>query len=158
MWAQLWPSAPCGFPFLAGALSALTLLLARVLGQFVVQSLSRIQLFSTPWTAACRLSCASPFPGICSNACPLSQCHPTISSSVVPFSSCPQSVPASGSFPWNWLFTSGGRLFASGGQNIGASASASVLPNEYSGLISLRTDWFDLLAKTSLHYSIPFLG
>ena len=48
-----------------------------------------------------RLSCPSPSPGICSNSCPLSRwCHPTISSSVVPFSSCPQSFPASGSFPW----------------------------------------------------------
>ena len=55
------------------------------------------------------------------------------------FSSCPQSFPASGSFP-----VSG--LFASGGQRIGASASASVLPNEYSGLISFRIEWLDLLA------------
>ena len=61
-------------------------------------------------------------PGACSNSCPLSQwCHPTISSSVVPFSSCLQSFPASGSFPMS-------QFFASGGQSIGASASASVLP------------------------------
>ena len=66
-----------------------------------------------------RLPCPS---GACSNSCPLSQwCHPITSSSVVPFSSCPQSFPASGSFPMSWLF-------ASGGQSIGASASASVLP------------------------------
>ena len=69
-----------------------------------------------------RLPCLSPTPGACSNSCPLSQwCHPTISSSVVPFSSCPQSFPASGSFLMS-------QLFASGGQSIGASASASVLP------------------------------
>ena len=69
-----------------------------------------------------RPSCLSPTPGVYSNSCPLSQwCHPTISSSVVPFSSCPQSFPASGSFPMSQLFTSGG-------QSIGASASASVLP------------------------------
>ena len=77
---------------------------------------------------------------VCSNPCPLSQrCHPTISSSVTSFSSCPQSFPASGSFP-----VSG--LFAPGGQRIGASASASILPNEYSGLISFKIEWLDLLA------------
>ena len=64
-----------------------------------------------------RLPCPSPTPGACSNSCPLSWwCHPTISFSVVPFSSCLQSFPASGSFPMN-------QLFASGGQSIGASAS-----------------------------------
>ena len=68
-----------------------------------------------------RLPCPSLFPRVCSNSCPLSQwCHPTISSSVTLFSSCPQSFLASGSFQTN-------QLFASGGQNIGASASASVL-------------------------------
>ena len=69
-----------------------------------------------------RLPCPSSTPRACLNSCPSSQwCHPAISSSVVPFSSCPQSFPASGSFPVS-------RLFASGGQSIGASASASVLP------------------------------
>ena len=69
-----------------------------------------------------RLPCPSSSPGTCSNSCPLSQsCHPTISSSVISFSSCPQSFPASGSFPMNQFFTSGG-------QSIGVSASASVLP------------------------------
>ena len=64
----------------------------------------------------------SPTPGVHSTSCPLSRwCHPTISSSVVPFSSCSQSFPASGSFPMSQLFTSGG-------QSIGVSASASVLP------------------------------
>ena len=67
-----------------------------------------------------RFPCPSPPPGPCSNSCPLSQwCHPTISSSVAPFSSCPQSFPTSGSFLMSWFF-------ASGGQSIGASAS--VLP------------------------------
>ena len=61
------------------------------------------------WTEA-RLPCPSPSPRACSNKCPLSQrCHPTISSSVVPFS-CPQSFPASGSFLTNWLFASGGQV------------------------------------------------
>ena len=69
-----------------------------------------------------RPPCPSPAPRVYPNTCPLSQrCNPAISSSVVPFSSCPQSVPASESF----LMT---QLFASGGQSIGVSASASVLP------------------------------
>ena len=69
-----------------------------------------------------RLPCSLPSPGVCSNSCPSSQrCHPTILSSVIPFSSCLQSFPASGSFPMSWLF-------ASGGQSIGASTSASALP------------------------------
>ena len=65
--------------------------------------------------------------------------HATISSSFAPFSSCPQSFPASGSFLMSWLFTSGG-------QSIGASASASVLPMNIQGWFSFRIDWFDLLA------------
>ena len=69
-----------------------------------------------------RLPCPSPSPGACSNSCPLNRwCHPTISSSVTPFSSCLQSFPALGSFPMS-------RLFASGDQIIGASTSALVLP------------------------------
>ena len=78
-----------------------------------------------------RLPCPSPSPGVCSNSCPLSWwCYPTISSSVVPFSSCLQSFLALGSFKMSWLFTSGG-------QSIGASASASVLPMNIQG-------WFPL--------------
>ena len=69
-----------------------------------------------------RLPCPSLSFGACSNSCPVSWwCHPTISSCVIPFSSCPQSFPASGSFPVS-------RLFTSGGQSIGASASVSVFP------------------------------
>ena len=69
-----------------------------------------------------RPPCPSPTPGVHPNACPLSRwCHPTISSSVVPFSSCPQSFPASGSFQMS-------QLFASGDQSTGVSASTSVLP------------------------------
>ena len=85
-----------------------------------------------------RLPCPSPTPGACSNSCPLSRrCHPTILSSVFPFS-CLQLFPAPGSFPTS-------QFFISGGQNIGVSASASVLPRN-SGLISFRMDWLDLLA------------
>ena len=78
-----------------------------------------------------RLPCRSLSPGACSNSYPLSQwCHPTISSSVVPLSSCLQSFPASGSFQMSQFFTSGG-------QSIGASASVSVLPMNIQ-------DWFPL--------------
>ena len=73
-----------------------------------------------------RLPCPSPSPGVCSDPCPLSQwCQPTISSSSTLFSSCSQSYPALRSFPMSQLFTSGG-------QSIGASASASVLPMDQS--------------------------
>ena len=69
-----------------------------------------------------RLPWPLPSPRVCSNSCPSSRwCHPTISSSVIPFSSCPQSLPASASFPMS-------QLFPSGGQSVGVSASASVLP------------------------------
>ena len=80
---------------------------------------------------------------VCSNSCPLSLwCHPTISSSVTPFFSCLQSFPASGSFLMSWLFASGGR-------NIGASASTSVLPMNIQGWFSLGlTDLISLLSKT----------
>ena len=87
-----------------------------------------------------RLPCPSLSPRVCSNSCPLSQwCHSIILSSVAPFSSCPQYFPASESFPMN-------QLFASGGQRIWASVSASVLPMSCLGLIFFRVDWFDLLA------------
>ena len=88
-----------------------------------------------------RPPCPLPTPGVCSDLCPLSRwCHPTISSSVVPFSSCLQSFPASGSFPMS-------QLFASGSQSTGVSASASVLPMNtqdwaplgWTGLISLQS-------------------
>ena len=83
-----------------------------------------------------RLPCPSPTPGACSNLCPSNQwCHLTISSSVIPFSSCLESFPASGSFPMS-------QFFASSSQSIGASASPSVLP------MSIQ-DWF-LLVLTSL--------
>ena len=86
-----------------------------------------------------RLPCPLSTPRACSNSCPWSQCcHPAISSSVVPFSYCFQSFPASGSFQMSQFFTSGG-------QSIGVSASASV-PPRILGLIFFKIDWFDLLA------------
>ena len=88
------------------------------------------------------LPCPSPTPGACSNSCQSSQrCHPTISSSVIPFSSCLQSFQASRSFPMS-------QLFASGGQSIGVSASSISPSSEYSGLIPLGwTDWISLQSK-----------
>ena len=84
-----------------------------------------------------RLPCPSPTPRAYSNSCPLSQwCHPTTSSSVVPFCSHLWSFPASGSFPMSQFFTSGG-------QSIGVSASASVLPMNIRRLISFWIDWFE---------------
>ena len=89
-----------------------------------------------------RLPCPSPTPGASLNSCPLSQwCHPAISSSVVPFSSCPRSFPASGSFQMS-------QLFAWGGQSIGVSASASVLPMNTQDWSPLGwTGWIFLQSK-----------
>ena len=86
-----------------------------------------------------RSPCPSPTPGVHSDSRPSSQWyHPAISSSVIPFSSCPQSLPASESFPMSQLFTWGG-------QSTGVSALASFLP-KIPGLISFRMDWLDFLA------------
>ena len=89
-----------------------------------------------------RPPCPSPPPRVYSNSCPSSRwCHPAISSSVVTFSSCPQSLPASGSFPMSQLFTWGG-------QSIGVSASASVLPMNTQDWSPLRwTGWVSLQSK-----------
>ena len=106
----------------------------------VVQSVSSVQLFAIPQTAARQASLSFTISSVCSNPCPLSQWgHPAISFSVVPFSSSPQSFPASVfsnelalciRWPKYWSF------------------SFNIYPsNEYSGLISFRIDWFDLLAK-----------
>ena len=90
----------------------------------VAQSCLTLQLHGLQHT---RLPCPSPIPRVCSNSCPLTQgCHPTLSSSAVPFSSCLQYFPASGSFPMS-------QFFVSGGQSIGASASASVLSMNIQG-------------------------
>ena len=89
-----------------------------------------------------RCSCPSPSPRVCSKSCPSSQwCHPTISSSVAPFSSCPQSFPAPGSLSTR-------QIFVSGDQTIGASASASVLPMNIQGWFPLGlTGLVSLLSK-----------
>ena len=107
-----------------------------------VQSLSPVQLFETPWTTAHQASLS-----ITNSQSPPkpmsieSVMHPTISSSVIPFFSCPQSFPASGSFPMS-------QFFAWGGQSIGVSASASVLPMNTQDWSSLGwTSWISLQSK-----------
>ena len=106
------------------------------------------------------LPCSSPTPGIHPNPCPSSQwCHPTISSYVVPFSSCPQSLPASGSFPVS-------QLFARGGQSIGASASTSVLlmntqdwsPLGWNGWISLQSKGLSRVFSNTTVQKHQFFG
>ena len=93
----------------------------------VVQSLSCVLLFANPWTTARQAPLSSTISWICSNSCPFRErCYLTISSSANPFSFCLQSFPSSGSFPQS-------QLFALGGQSIGASASASVLPVNMQG-------------------------
>ena len=89
-----------------------------------------------------RPPCPSPTPGVYSNSCPLNRwCHPTVSSSVMPFSSCLQSFPASGSFQMS-------QFFASGGQSIGVSALASLLPMNIQDWFPLGwTGWISLQSK-----------
>ena len=105
-----------------------------------VRSLSHDWLSVNPWTIAHRLPCPPPSPRTCSNSCPSSWwCHPTISSSVVPFSSCLQSFPVSSSFPMC-------QFFASGGQSIGVAAS--VITMSIQGWLSLGlTGWVSLKSK-----------
>ena len=92
-----------------------------------VQLLSHVRLFATPWIAACQDSLSITNSWVHSGSWPSSQwCHPAISSSVISFSSCPQSLPASESFPMS-------QLFAWGGQSTGVSALASFLPKESQG-------------------------
>ena len=107
-----------------------------------VQSLSCVLLFATPWIAAHQASLSITHSGVYSNSCPSSRCcHPAISSSVVPFSSCSQSLPATGSFLMS-------QLFACGSQSIGVSASTSILPmNTQDWSPSGWTSWISLQSK-----------
>ena len=125
----------------------------------VVQSLSPVQLFATPWTSAHQPSCPPLSPGVSSSSCSLSQwCYRIISSSVALFF-CLQSFPASGSFPMSWVFTSGG-------QNVVASALASVLPMniqgwfplELAGLISLMSKRLSRVFSSTTIWSINSLA
>ena len=107
-----------------------------------VQLLSQVQSLWPHELQHARFLCPSLSPWVSSNSCPLSQwCHPIISTSVIPFSSCPQFFPAPGSFPMSQLFTPGG-------QSVGASISASVLPMNIQGWLPLGlTGLISLLSK-----------
>ena len=107
-----------------------------------VQSLSHVRLFATPWDAAHQVSPSITNSWSLPNSCPLSWwCHPTISSFVVPFCSCLQSFPASGSFQMSQFFTSGG-------QSVGILASTSVLPMNIQDWFPLWwTGWISLQSK-----------
>ena len=127
----------------------------------VVQSLNHVQLFVTPWTAACQASLSFITSGACSNSHPLIWWwyHPTISSSIVPFSFCLGSFPESRSFPVS-------QFFASGGQSMRASVSPSVLPMNlqdwfplgWTGLISLKSKaLLSVLPNTTVQKD-PYFG
>ena len=105
----------------------------------VVQPLSRVWLFVTPWTVACQASLSITISQSLLKLMSIELVMPSISSSVFPFSSRLQSFPASGSFPMSWLF-------ASGGQSTWSFSFSISSPNEHSGLITFRIDWLDLLA------------
>ena len=124
----------------------------------VVQWLSWIWFFVTPRTAACQASLSFTVSGVCSNSCPLSLwCSLTISSSLVPFSSCPQSFPASGPFPMS-------QLFKSGGESIGASAPVLPMniqgwfPLGLTGLISLQFKGLSRVFSSTKVQKHQFLG
>ena len=125
-----------------------------------VQSLSDVRLFATPWITHARPPCSSPTPGVHPDSRPLSQwCHPAMSSSVVPFSSCPQALPASESFPMS-------QLFAWGGQSTGVSALASFLPkksqgwstSEWAGWISLQSKGLSRVFSNTTVQKHQFFG
>ena len=123
-------------------------------------SVSHVWPFVTLWTPHTRLPHLSPSPRVCSNSCPLNQwCHPIISSTVIPFSSCLQSFPAAGSFAMS-------QFFATGGQSIGVSASASVLPMNiqdwfplgFTGLISLQSKGLSRVFSSTTVWKHQFFG
>ena len=126
----------------------------------LLQLLSHVQLFVTQWTVACQASLSITKLRLYSNACPLSwRSHPTISSSVVAFSSCLQSFPPSRSFEKS-------QLFASGGQSVRASASASVLPmniqnwspSEWTGWISVQSKGLSRVFSNTTVQKHQFFG
>ena len=139
------------FAFISALIFKISLLLLT-LGFFIssfsgcfrcsVRSLSHVRLFVTPWITALQASLSTPTPGVYSNSFPSSRwCHPAISSSVIPFSSCPQSLPASESFPIS-------QLFAWGGQSTGVSPLASLLPKNTQDWSPLEwTGWISLQSK-----------
>ena len=139
---QLQPNLPLSFP-ITWEKNISFIICVKLKVQFSsVQSLSHVWLFVTPWITARQASLPITNSRSLLKPMPSSQwCHPAISSSVIPFSSCPQSRPALGSFPMS-------QLFAWGGQSIGVSASASVLPmNTQDWFPSGWTGWISLQSK-----------
>ena len=145
----MWPDDPKGqsgeeihrnFYKYTGILRIETFRASLVVSVQSVQSLSHVWLFATPWTAARQASLSITNSWSLLRLCPLSRwCHPTISSSVIPFSSRLQSFPPSGCFQMSQFFASDWPK--------DWSCSFSISPSkEYSGLISFRMDWLDLLA------------
>ena len=133
---RLWTDVYLGLPSIFGLSGLFSLILSFI--SSVQFSCSVVYDSVTPSTTARQ---ASPTPGVHPNSCPLSRwCHPVISSSVIPFSSCPQSFPAWGSFQMS-------QLVASGGQSIGVSASTSVLPMNTQGWSLGWTGWISLQYK-----------
>ena len=113
----------------------------------VVQLFYHARLFATPWTAACEAFLSLTIPRVCPSSCPLHQwCHPAVSFSDAPFSICRQSFPASGLFQWVTLPIRWPKYWS-----FSFSISTS---NEYSGLISFKIDWFDLLAVQGILRSL----
>ena len=137
-WINISPNKICKWPNMKRHSTSLTIQFSSV--QFSCSVVSD-SLWSRELQHA-RPLCPSPSPGVHSNSCPLSRwCHPAISSSVVPFSSCPQSLPASESFPMS-------QLFAWDGQSTGVSALASFLPKNTQGQSPLEwTGWISLQSK-----------
>ena len=129
-------------------------------GDFIVQSLNCVYSLWPHGLQHARPPCPSPTPGVYSNSCPLSRwCHPTISSSVIPFSCCLQSFSALGSFPMS-------RLFTSNDQTLGASASVLVLPMNIQswfhlgliGLISLLSKGLSRVFSSTTFQKHQFFG
>ena len=125
-----------------------------------ISQFSHIWIFVTPWTPALQASLSITTPRVYSNSCPSSRwCPPIISSPVIPFSSCLQSFPASGSFPMT-------QFFASDGQSVGASTSASVLPMNIqdgfplglTGLMSLQSKGFSRVFFNTTVQKHQFFG
>ena len=137
--------------------SHLKMLVCEMSAAAVVQSLSHVRLFATPWSAARQAPCPPLSPGVCSDPCPWNQwCYLTISSSAAS-SYCPQSFSASGSFPVSWLFPSGGQSIV---------ASALVLPMniqdwfplELTGLICLQSKGLSRVFSTTRVRKHQFFG
>ena len=161
MWASASPEVVQGKPLEGGKkiLECIYFYIYVYIYFSSVQSLSCVQLFVTPWIGDARPPCPSPTPGLYSNSCPLSRwCHSAISSSIVPFSSCPQSfLESSESFPVS-------QFFASAGQSIGVSASVLPMniqawfPLGWTGLICLQSKGLSRIFSNTTVQKLQFFS